>query len=91
LDLGVGTDVVHSLSAFVDGVDVRVDLAEINSRVFVNNASMGACSDLRGSDPRHRPEPSSWRFWTDRGAWAIAIQVGVSSMSSIGMLAVCPP
>jgi diacylglycerol kinase family enzyme len=53
LDLGVGTDVVHSLSAFVDGVDVRVDLAEINGRVFVNNASMGAYAELVRS-PRYR-------------------------------------
>ena len=53
LDLGVGTDVVHSLSAFVDGVDVRVDLAEINGRVFVNNASMGAYAELVRS-PHYR-------------------------------------
>jgi diacylglycerol kinase family enzyme len=53
LDLGVGTDVAHSLSAFDDGVDVRVDLAEINGRVFVNNASMGAYAELVRS-PRYR-------------------------------------
>ena len=52
-DLGVGTGVVGSLSAFVDGVDVRVDLAEVNGRVFVNNASMGAYAELVRS-PRYR-------------------------------------
>ena len=52
-DLGVGTGVVGSLAAFVDGVDVRVDLAEVNGRVFVNNASMGAYAQLVRS-PRYR-------------------------------------
>ena len=42
-----------SLSAFVDGVDVRVDLAEINGRVFVNNASMGVYAELVRS-PHYR-------------------------------------
>ena len=52
-DLGVGTGVVGALSAFVDGVDIRVDLAEVNGRVFVNNASMGAYAQLVRS-PRYR-------------------------------------
>jgi len=40
------------------------------------------------------PSPRAGVFWTDRAGprWAIAVQVGVSSMSSIGMLVVvCPP
>ena len=42
LDLGIDrADVPGALDAFDDGVDTRVDLAEINGRVFVNNASMG--------------------------------------------------
>jgi diacylglycerol kinase family enzyme len=52
-DLGVGTDVVRSLSAFVDGVDVQVDLAEVNGRPFVNNASMGVYAELVRS-PQYR-------------------------------------
>ncbi|MBV9041068.1 MAG: hypothetical protein JOZ68_08685 [Acidimicrobiia bacterium] len=41
--LGVdGTDVVGALDAFFDGPERRVDLAQVNGRVFVNNASMGA-------------------------------------------------
>jgi diacylglycerol kinase family enzyme len=46
LDLGVGTGVVRSLSSFVDGHDVPVDLGEVNGRVFVNNASMGVYAKL---------------------------------------------
>ena len=34
-------DVVGALDAFDDGVDRRIDLAEVNGRTFVNNASMG--------------------------------------------------
>jgi diacylglycerol kinase family enzyme len=42
LDLGVDrTDVVGALDAFVSGGERRVDLAEVNGRVFVNNVSFG--------------------------------------------------
>lgn len=42
LDLGLDRDdVVGALDAFADGVDRVIDLAEVNGRVFVNNASMG--------------------------------------------------
>jgi hypothetical protein len=42
LDLGVDRDdVVGALDAFVDGRERRVDLAEVNGRVFVNNVSLG--------------------------------------------------
>jgi hypothetical protein len=46
LDLGVDRDdVVGSLDAFVDGGERRVDLAEVNGRVFVNNVSIGIYAD----------------------------------------------
>jgi diacylglycerol kinase family enzyme len=42
LDLGVDRDdVVGALDAFVDGGERRVDLAEVNGRIFVNNVSLG--------------------------------------------------
>ena len=42
LDLGVDRDdVVGGLDAFVDGGERRVDLAEVNGRVFVNNVALG--------------------------------------------------
>jgi diacylglycerol kinase family enzyme len=42
LDLGVDRDdVVGALDSFVDGGERRVDLAEINGAVFVNNVSLG--------------------------------------------------
>ena len=42
LDLGVDRDdVVGALDAFVTGGERRVDLAEVNGRVFVNNVSLG--------------------------------------------------
>jgi diacylglycerol kinase family enzyme len=42
LDLGLDrADVVGALDAFDDGVEHRIDLADVNGRVFVNNASMG--------------------------------------------------
>jgi diacylglycerol kinase family enzyme len=42
LDLGLDRDdVVGALDAFGEAVERRIDLAEVNGRVFVNNASLG--------------------------------------------------
>jgi diacylglycerol kinase family enzyme len=42
LDLGIDRDdVVGALDAFVGGGERRVDLAEVNGRVFVNNVALG--------------------------------------------------
>ena len=42
LDLGIDReDVVGALEAYDEGIERRIDLAEVNGRVFVNNASMG--------------------------------------------------
>jgi diacylglycerol kinase family enzyme len=46
LDLGVDRDdVVGALDAFVKGGERRVDLAEVNARVFVNNVSLGVYAE----------------------------------------------
>ena len=42
LDLGVDRhDVAGALDAFSDGLERRIDLAEVNGRVFLNNVSLG--------------------------------------------------
>jgi diacylglycerol kinase family enzyme len=54
LDLGLDrADVVGALDAFDDGVDHRIDLAEVNGRTFVNNASMGLYAEIVQS-PEYR-------------------------------------
>ncbi len=46
LDLGVDRhDLVGSLDAFTDGVERRIDVAEVNDRVFLNNVSLGIYGD----------------------------------------------
>jgi len=46
LDLGVDRDdVVGALDAFVDGGERRVDLADVNGQVFVNNVSLGVYAE----------------------------------------------
>jgi diacylglycerol kinase family enzyme len=47
LDIGLDrADIRGSLTAYEDGVDTMVDLAEVNGRVFVNNASMGVYAKI---------------------------------------------
>jgi diacylglycerol kinase family enzyme len=51
LDLGIDRDnVVAALDAFAAGRETRIDLAEVNGRVFVNNASMGLYARIVQSD-----------------------------------------
>ena len=46
LDLGVDRDdVVGALDAFLGGGEKRVDLGDVNGRVFVNNVSLGLYAD----------------------------------------------
>ncbi len=46
LDLGIDRrDLVGSLDAFTDGVERRIDVAEVNGRVFLNNVSLGIYGD----------------------------------------------
>ncbi|MGZ8701710.1 MAG: diacylglycerol/lipid kinase family protein [Gaiellaceae bacterium] len=46
LDVGVDRrDVVGALDAFTDGLERRIDVAEVNSRVFLNNVSLGIYGD----------------------------------------------
>jgi diacylglycerol kinase family enzyme len=54
LDLGLDRDdVVGALDAYADGVERRVDLAEVNGRIFVNNASLGLYAKIVQS-PEYR-------------------------------------
>ena len=47
LDLGLDrSDVVGALDAFADGVERRIDLAAVNGRTFVNNASLGVYAEV---------------------------------------------
>jgi diacylglycerol kinase family enzyme len=46
LDLGVDrSNLVGSLDAFADGVERRIDVAEVNGRLFLNNVSLGIYGD----------------------------------------------
>jgi diacylglycerol kinase family enzyme len=54
LDLGLDReDVVGALDAFSDGVEHRIDLATVNGRIFVNNASLGVYAKVVQS-PEYR-------------------------------------
>ena len=51
LDLGLDRDdVVGALDAFGPAVERRIDLAEVNGRVFVNNVSLGIYGEITQSE-----------------------------------------
>jgi diacylglycerol kinase family enzyme len=54
LDLGLDRDdVVGALDAFAGGIERRIDLASVNGRVFVNNATLGLYAQIVQS-PEYR-------------------------------------
>jgi diacylglycerol kinase family enzyme len=47
LDLGIdATDVAGALDAFLDGQERRIDLGQVNGRLFVNNVAMGVYGEI---------------------------------------------
>jgi diacylglycerol kinase family enzyme len=62
LDLGLDRDdVVGALDAFTDGVERRIDLARLNERVFVNNASLGVYARVVQSDAYRDAKLGTWK------------------------------
>ena len=62
LDLGLDRDdVVGALDAFIDGIERRIDLARLNGRIFVNNASLGIYARVVQSDAYRDAKLGTWR------------------------------
>jgi hypothetical protein len=62
LDLGLDRDdVVGALDAFTDGVERRIDLASLNERIFVNNASLGIYARVVQSDAYRDGKLGTWK------------------------------
>jgi diacylglycerol kinase family enzyme len=54
-DLGVARrDVAGALEALTDGVERRIDIGEVNGRVFLNNVSLGVYARLVHRREHHR-------------------------------------
>jgi diacylglycerol kinase family enzyme len=61
LDLGLDRDdVLGALDAFSDGRERRIDLAEVNGRVFVNNASLGVYAKVVQSSAYRDAKLDTW-------------------------------
>ena len=61
LDLGLDRDdVVGALDAYTEGVERRIDLARVNDRVFVNNASLGVYAKVVQSDAYRDAKLETW-------------------------------
>ena len=62
LDLGLDRDdVVGALDAFTDGVERRIDLASVNGRIFVNNASIGLYAEVVQEAAYRDAKIGTWR------------------------------
>jgi diacylglycerol kinase family enzyme len=65
-DLGVDPfDLVGSLDALVEGVERRIDVAEVNGRMFLNNVSLGIYGDAVHQD-QYRDQKARTLFDTTR-------------------------
>jgi diacylglycerol kinase family enzyme len=61
LDLGLDRDdVVAALDGFTDAVERRIDVASVNGRVFVNNASLGAYAQVVQSSSYRDAKLATW-------------------------------
>ena len=61
LDLGLDRDdVVGALDAYGGAVERRIDLARVNDRVFVNNASLGVYAKVVQSDAYRDAKLETW-------------------------------
>jgi diacylglycerol kinase family enzyme len=61
LDLGLDRDdVVAALDAYTDGHEHRIDLARVNDRVFVNNASLGVYAKVVQSPAYRDAKLRTW-------------------------------
>jgi diacylglycerol kinase family enzyme len=61
LDLGLDRDdVVGALDAFTGGIERRIDLARVNDRVFVNNASLGVYAKVVQSEAYRDAKLATW-------------------------------
>ena len=80
LDLGLDRDdVVGALDAFTDGVERRIDLARVNDRVFVNNASLGVYAKVVQSEAYRDAKLETWTRHAARPARARAPSRSTSS------------
>ena len=62
LDLGLDRDdVVGALDAFTEGIERRIDLASVNDRIFVNNASLGVYAGVVQSNAYRDAKLRTWR------------------------------
>jgi diacylglycerol kinase family enzyme len=78
LDAGVDRrDLIGSLDAFTDGLERRIDIAEVNGRLFLNNVSVGVYGDAV-----HRP---GYRDAKARTLLATAAQVLGPSAAASGL------
>ena len=56
-----GTTSIGALDAFTDGVERRIDLASLNERIFVNNASLGVYARVVQSDEYRDAKLATWK------------------------------
>jgi diacylglycerol kinase family enzyme len=70
-DAGIPLDLAKAAQAVATGVSCRVDVAEVNGRVFVNNSSIGLYPRAVRERARLQPATQSKRLAMAGAAWAV--------------------
>ena len=74
-DLGIPTDLTEAVALIARGSERRVDVAEMNDRIFINNSAIGLYPlmvvDRMTSSENASGGASGWRCWSPRsGLWS---------------------
>ena len=77
-DLGIdSTDPVGSLAAFTEGIERRIDVGDVNGRMFLNNVSLGIYGDaVRQSSYRDAKARTLLQTVLGPGGSAVGIELG---------------
>ena len=82
-DLGIPTQLGEAVKAIAQGEPVGVDMAEVNERVFINNASLGIYPDIVRDRTRQQRRLGRGKYWAM--LWAILTVLRKSPFLSVSM------
>jgi diacylglycerol kinase family enzyme len=79
-DLGIPVDIDEAAKVVLEGIVCKVDVGEVNDRIFLNNSSLGAYPAIVRLRDRYRTKV--------RGKWIAALWAGLTVMRRNAFMAV---